>query len=92
VSTTPPGPVYLRWRAGRPAPEEERFAVLVAALDAVEARWEALKDFSPQILDHRRVLMVSTAELLAAPLDPEGEVRLAGPAAAQVFLEAERWA
>ena len=35
---------------------------------------------------------ISTAELLAAPLDPEGEVRLAGPAAAQVFLEAERWA
>ena len=64
MSTTPPGPVYLRWRAGRPAPEEERFADLDAALDAVEARWDTIKDQSPQSLDHRKVLMLSTAELL----------------------------
>ena len=78
MSTTPPGPVYLRWRAGRPAPEEERFADLDAALDAVEARWVALKDFSPQILDHRKVLMVSTAELLEMAEEEEEEEGGAG--------------
>jgi len=57
------GPVYLRWRAGRPLPEEERFGTLDAALDAVEARWEMLQHQAPQILDSRRVLLCSTAEL-----------------------------
>jgi len=65
VSTTHQGPVYLRWRAGRPAPEEEMFPDLDAALDAVEARWDTLKDQVPQILDARRVLLLSTAEILA---------------------------
>ncbi|MEN0075368.1 MAG: hypothetical protein AAGC69_13345 [Paracraurococcus sp.] len=58
------GPVYLRWRAGRPAPEEERFDTLDAALDAVEARWESLQHQAPQILDTRRLLLLSTSELL----------------------------
>ncbi len=58
------GPVYLRWRAGRPRPEEERFDTLDAALDAVEARWAALQHQAPQILDARRVLLHSTAELM----------------------------
>ena len=56
-------PVYLRWRAGRPRPEEECFDTLDAALDAVEARWAALQHQAPQILDARRVLLFSTAEL-----------------------------
>ena len=60
---SPQGPVYLRWRAGRPRPEEERFDTLDAALDAVEARWAALQHQAPQILDARRVLSLSTAEL-----------------------------
>ena len=34
-------------------------------LDAVEARWDTLKDQVPQILDARRVLLLSTAEILA---------------------------
>jgi len=59
------GPVYLRWRAGRPAPEEERFESADAALDAVEARWSALQHQVPQLLDARRILMLSTAELAA---------------------------
>ena len=59
------GPVYLRWRTGRPWPEEERFYTLDAALDAVEARWAALQHRAPQILDARRVLLLSTAELTA---------------------------
>jgi hypothetical protein len=58
------GPVFLRWRpAGTPAPEVERFDDLDAALDAVEARWAELRDLAPQILDARRVLLLSTAEL-----------------------------
>ncbi len=57
------GPVYLRWRAGRPRAEEERFDTLDAALDAVEARWAALRHRAPQILDGRRILLLSTAEL-----------------------------
>jgi hypothetical protein len=59
------GPVYLRWRAGRPMPEEERFDSLDVAYDAVEARWPSLQHQSPQILDARRVLLFSTAELVA---------------------------
>lgn len=65
MSTTHQGPVFLRWRAGRPLPEEEQFPDLDAALDAVEARWDTLKDQVPQILDIRRVLLLSTAEILA---------------------------
>lgn len=59
------GPVYLRWRAGRPAPEEERFETADEALDAVEARWSSLQHHVPQLLDARRILMLSTAELAA---------------------------
>jgi hypothetical protein len=61
---SPQGPVYLRWRSGRPRPEEERFDTLDAALDAVEARWAALQHRAPQILDARRILMLSTVELM----------------------------
>ena len=58
------GPVYLRWRPdGTPAPEVERFDDLDAALDAVEARWPALRAQAPAILDARKVLLLSTAEL-----------------------------
>jgi hypothetical protein len=58
------GPVYLRWRPeGTPAPEIERFDDLDAALDAVEARWAALRDQAPQVLDARKVLLLSTEEL-----------------------------
>ena len=35
---------------------------------------------------------ISSAELLAAPLDPDGGVPLAGPAAAEAFLAPECWA
>jgi hypothetical protein len=59
------GPVHLRWRAGRPLPEEERFETLDAALDAVEARWAELRHQAPQLLDARRILLLSTAELVA---------------------------
>ncbi len=58
------GPVYLRWRGERPIPEEERFDDLDAALDAVVARWATMQHQAPQILDARRVLAVSTAELI----------------------------
>ncbi len=58
------GHVYLRWRPeGMPAPEVERFDDLDAALDAVEARWATLRDQAPAILDARKVLLLSTAEL-----------------------------
>ena len=58
------GPVYLRWRAaGTPAPELERFADLDAALDAVEARWATLRDQAPQVLDARKVLLLTTEQL-----------------------------
>lgn len=74
------GPVYLRWRAGRPAAEEERFETADDALDAIEARWSSLQHQAPQLLDGRRILMLSTAELAAvvaeglaeAPTDPNG--------------------
>lgn len=62
---TAEGPVYLRWRAGRPLPEEERFETADGALDAVEARWETLRHQAPQLLDARRVLLLSTGELAA---------------------------
>lgn len=58
------GPFYLRWRpAGTAAPELERFDDLDTALDAVEVRWATLRDQAPQILDARKVLILSTAEL-----------------------------
>jgi hypothetical protein len=41
----------------------ERFDTLDAALDAVEARWPALRHRVPQILDARRVLLLSTEDL-----------------------------
>ncbi len=66
---TNPGPYYLRWNAGRPKPEEEAFPDLDAALDAVEARWETLQHQVPQIYDRRRVLAITTAELLAMAED-----------------------
>jgi hypothetical protein len=61
---TQSGPIYLRWRAaGSAAPEIERFEDLDSALDAVEARWATLREQAPQILDARKVLLLSTAEL-----------------------------
>ncbi|WP_149539614.1 hypothetical protein [Siccirubricoccus phaeus] len=72
------GPVYLRWRGGRPAPEQEEFPSLDAALDAVEARWETLQHQAPQLLDARRVLLLSTAELLAMAEEGEEEAGKAG--------------
>lgn len=60
---TATSPVILRWWAGGPAPSEERFENLDAALDAVEERWDSLQDQAPQILDARRVLMISTDDL-----------------------------
>ena len=58
------GPVYLRWRAaGTPAPELERFTDLDAALDAIEARWATLRDQAPQVLDARKVLLLTTEQL-----------------------------
>jgi regulator of replication initiation timing len=71
-----PGPVYLRWRReGAAAPEMERFDDLDAALDSLEARWAELRDKAPQVLDHRRVLLLSAEELrreLDEPADPPG--------------------
>lgn len=58
------GSVFLRWRpAGTQAPELERFDDLDAALDAVEARWAEIRDHAPQILDARRVLLLTTEQL-----------------------------
>ena len=58
------GPVYLRSRQGGPAPTLERFDNLDAALDAVEARWDTLQHQVPQVLDARKVLLVSTDDLV----------------------------
>jgi hypothetical protein len=60
---TDTGPVFLRWRQGRPAPTIERFETLDAALDAIEARWEMLQHLAPQILDKRRLLLASTDDI-----------------------------
>ena len=66
------GPVVLRWRSGQaPAPEMREFETLDAALDAVEAEWESLRDRAPQILDRRRVLNLSTEELRSMLEDAE---------------------
>ncbi len=67
------GPVHLRWRTSGAAPETETFADLDAALDAVEARWEALQHQAPQILDHRKILLISTEQLKAAMVEDEDE-------------------
>jgi hypothetical protein len=67
------GPVHLRWRGSRAAPEIETFADLDAALDAVEARWETLQHQAPQILDHRKILLISTEQLKAAMSEDEKE-------------------
>jgi hypothetical protein len=68
------GPVYLRWREGTAkAPELEQFATLDAALDAVEARWDTLQHQVPQILDARKVLLISTADIETAMSLPEDE-------------------
>jgi len=66
------GPVYLRWREDRPIPKEERFETLDDALDAVEARWETLQHQAPQILNARRILVLSTSEL-ASMAEEEAE-------------------
>lgn len=67
------GPVYLRTRQGGPAPTLEQFGSLDEALDAVEARWETLQHQVPQILDARRVLLVSTEDLMRMMAEEEDE-------------------
>ena len=68
---TTPGPVHLRWRAAGAAPESEAFPDLDAALDAVEDRWETLRHQAPQILDARRILLITTEQLEAAMVEEE---------------------
>lgn len=58
------GPVYLRWRPeGSVAPELQKFGDIDAALDALEARWAELRGLAPQVLDQRKVLLLSTEQL-----------------------------
>jgi hypothetical protein len=62
--STVTGPVFLRYRPeGRVAPEFEKFDDIDAALDALEARWAELRGAAPQILDQRKVLLLSTEQL-----------------------------
>ena len=68
---TTPGPVHLRWRSAGAAPETEAFPDLDAALDAVEDRWEELQHQAPQILDARRILLITTEQLQAAMVEEE---------------------
>jgi hypothetical protein len=68
---TTQGPVTLRWRASGAAPQSETFPDLDAALDAVEERWEDLQDQAPQILDARRILLISTDQLKAAMVEED---------------------
>ena len=70
---TTTGPVTLRWRGNGSAPETETFPDLDAALDAVEARWETLQHQAPQILDHRKILLISTDQLKGAMVEGEDE-------------------
>lgn len=70
---TTQGPVHLRWRASGAAPETETFPDLDAALDAVEERWETLQDQAPQILDHRKILLISTDQLKGAMVEEDGD-------------------
>jgi hypothetical protein len=66
------GPFYLRWRKpGSAKPELEPFDDLDAALDAVEARWETLQHQAPQILDARKILLISTDQLKAAMVEED---------------------
>lgn len=67
------GPVHLRWRGAGPAALSETFATLDEALDAVEARWEEIRAGAPQILDARRVLLISTADLEMMMTEEEEE-------------------
>gem|GEM_PF-1509311 len=69
---TTQGPIHLRWRAAGASPETETFPDLDAALDAVEERWGDLQHQAPQILDHRKILLISTEQLKAAIIE-EGE-------------------
>ena len=68
-----PGPVHLRWRASGAAPEIEAFPDLDAALDAVEERWEELQHQAPQILDTRKILLISTDQLKDAMIEEDAE-------------------
>ncbi len=68
---TTQGPVHLRWRSAGAAPETETFADLDAALDAVEERWEELQHQAPQILDARRILLITTEQLHAAMVEED---------------------
>ncbi|HWT08974.1 MAG TPA: hypothetical protein VN329_07400 [Roseomonas sp.] len=68
---TTQGPVHLRWRSAGAAPETEAFPDLDAALDAVEDRWEELQHQAPQILDARRILLITTEQLQAAMVEEE---------------------
>ena len=70
---TTQGPVHLRWRASGAAPQTETFPDLDAALDAVEERWETLQDQAPQILDHRKILLISTDQLKGAMVEEDGD-------------------
>ena len=67
----PQGPYHLRYRSGGPAPVVETFPDLDAALDAVEARWETLRHQAPQILDARKILLISTDQLKAAMVEED---------------------
>ncbi len=73
MSEQPQGPAWLRWMAGGPAPQLERFETLDAALDAVEARWETLRDQAPQVLDQRKVLVASTDDLVRMMTEEDDE-------------------
>ncbi|MBP0462401.1 hypothetical protein J5Y09_00630 [Roseomonas sp. PWR1] len=68
---TTTGPVTLRWRGNGSAPETETFPDLDAALDAVEARWETLQHQAPQILDARKILLISTEQLKDAMVEDD---------------------
>lgn len=71
MTTTPTGPVHLRWRDSGAAPQTEEFPDLDAALDAVEERWETLRHQAPQILDARRILLITTEQLEAAMVEED---------------------
>jgi hypothetical protein len=79
------GPYHLRYRAGGPAPVIETFPNLDAALDAVEARWEALRHQAVQVLDPRKLLLLTTAELedmMKGDAEPQEGQAQEGPGAA----------
>ena len=70
---TTQGPVLLRWRAAGAAPETDDITDLDAARDAGEERWETLQHQAPQILDARRILLITTEQLQAAMIEGEDE-------------------